>query len=487
MTNADAPNLLVAGKTMATTFLANEATRLHPSEWSSGVAAGAAASIMVREQWTTTSSFLDVAGAMDALQANITSPPLSQPIEWPQRNDDDADSEADGGKETTRAVVKVPPQVHYSRTLQVSDGTWLTCAGRPASGSGSAGVQRLVVARSTDGGQSWIDANGIVVELSGEDAGDDLGNCDLLEAGATLFAAYRHHSNCSAAAAQEKGNRDVRCGQHRIVLAASRDGGATWNGSWAVVDAEGRDNGVWEPKLIAVPAASVEDRAVCGAHPPSGDYVMHCFYAREEAPSGEPARQEQAIVARSSCDGGVTWGPLRVVSATPASRDGMPGVATLDDAGRSLVVVHEGFGGQDGGWGRFGVRSVRSDDGGVTWSDARDVYAPPNRTIYDAGAPAVVRSPVNGRVYASYMTNYPASRAAEGAVGESSWPNGAHVAISVSLSPARAGTSPQFPVASSLVVSPTPAYWPSVFSANGHVFVEYWDAAGAVLVADPLH
>ena len=38
LTNDGAENLLVCGKTMATTFSANSATRLHPDEWSSGVA-----------------------------------------------------------------------------------------------------------------------------------------------------------------------------------------------------------------------------------------------------------------------------------------------------------------------------------------------------------------------------------------------------------------------------------------------------------------
>lgn len=34
------PNLLVSGKTMSQSFHANAATRLHPSEWSSGLSAG---------------------------------------------------------------------------------------------------------------------------------------------------------------------------------------------------------------------------------------------------------------------------------------------------------------------------------------------------------------------------------------------------------------------------------------------------------------
>lgn len=46
LTNERFSNLLVAGKTMAQSFLANAATRLHPIEWSTGTAAGVAAADM---------------------------------------------------------------------------------------------------------------------------------------------------------------------------------------------------------------------------------------------------------------------------------------------------------------------------------------------------------------------------------------------------------------------------------------------------------
>eukprot|EP01043_Picozoa_sp_COSAG02_P063051 COSAG02_NODE_8842_length_2423_cov_1.915663_1_plen_634_part_01 len=46
LTVTDAPNLLVAGKSMAQSFLTNSVTRLHPNEWASGTAAGVAAVIM---------------------------------------------------------------------------------------------------------------------------------------------------------------------------------------------------------------------------------------------------------------------------------------------------------------------------------------------------------------------------------------------------------------------------------------------------------
>lgn len=46
LTSADVSNLLVAGKTMAQSTLANTATRLHPTEWHTGIAAGVAAAWM---------------------------------------------------------------------------------------------------------------------------------------------------------------------------------------------------------------------------------------------------------------------------------------------------------------------------------------------------------------------------------------------------------------------------------------------------------
>ena len=49
LTHYEFGNLLVAGKTMAQSFLANSATRLHPIEWSSGTAAGVIAAHMAQK------------------------------------------------------------------------------------------------------------------------------------------------------------------------------------------------------------------------------------------------------------------------------------------------------------------------------------------------------------------------------------------------------------------------------------------------------
>jgi hypothetical protein len=46
LTSQNRRNLLVAGKTMAQSFLVNSATRLHPIEWSTGVGAGVSAAYL---------------------------------------------------------------------------------------------------------------------------------------------------------------------------------------------------------------------------------------------------------------------------------------------------------------------------------------------------------------------------------------------------------------------------------------------------------
>lgn len=68
-------NLLVAGKTMAQSFLANSATRLHPIEWSTGIAAGTAAAHM-HQTGKTSRRVLET---IDELQPLIRA---RTPIDW---------------------------------------------------------------------------------------------------------------------------------------------------------------------------------------------------------------------------------------------------------------------------------------------------------------------------------------------------------------------------------------------------------------------
>ena len=78
LTVEGAPNLLVAGKSLAQTFYANAATRLHPEEWTTGAAAGAAAVLMVQHGWTTS----DVLNNIAQLQSLVKTPPVGLPLDW---------------------------------------------------------------------------------------------------------------------------------------------------------------------------------------------------------------------------------------------------------------------------------------------------------------------------------------------------------------------------------------------------------------------
>jgi hypothetical protein len=78
LTVGDAPNVLVSGKTMAQSFYANSVTRLHPSEWSSGSAAGTGAVLMAVNNWTSA----DVYRNISALRSIVNSSTVGLPIDW---------------------------------------------------------------------------------------------------------------------------------------------------------------------------------------------------------------------------------------------------------------------------------------------------------------------------------------------------------------------------------------------------------------------
>ncbi|NBX16925.1 MAG: FAD-dependent oxidoreductase [Proteobacteria bacterium] len=75
LTNKSFDNMLVAGKTMAQSFHANAATRLHPIEWHSGIAAGVAAAHMFQYQ-------IGSKLALDNIKDIQTRIAKHQPINW---------------------------------------------------------------------------------------------------------------------------------------------------------------------------------------------------------------------------------------------------------------------------------------------------------------------------------------------------------------------------------------------------------------------
>ena len=80
LTNAKLSNILTPGKSMAQSFLANAATRLHPTEWSTGVAAGAAAYMLAENfGWNSTK---DVLAHIEDLQTLLKSEAVRSPLQW---------------------------------------------------------------------------------------------------------------------------------------------------------------------------------------------------------------------------------------------------------------------------------------------------------------------------------------------------------------------------------------------------------------------
>jgi hypothetical protein len=80
ITNAALPNVLTPGKNMAQSFLANAGTRLHPTEYSTGVAAGAAAFLMAGP--TGYKSTEEVYAHIDELQELLQSDSIRSPLTW---------------------------------------------------------------------------------------------------------------------------------------------------------------------------------------------------------------------------------------------------------------------------------------------------------------------------------------------------------------------------------------------------------------------
>ena len=75
LTSQHLDNVLISGKGMAQTFMANAGTRFHPTEWSTGVAAGAAAFIMSTETKTVRDVYeYDIKRLQNILEERLRSP-----------------------------------------------------------------------------------------------------------------------------------------------------------------------------------------------------------------------------------------------------------------------------------------------------------------------------------------------------------------------------------------------------------------------------
>lgn len=243
----------------------------------------------------------------------------------------------------------------YPRVVELADKTLLATFDHATTGGRALGSTR-----SRDGGKTW-DRYVRICEAEGT---VDLANAFPLQLpGGTILVACRHHT------------RQRR--EYQLELYASDDLGEHWK--IRSVMAQGT-RGLWEPFLLLLPGK-----------------ILQAYYASEEG-----VFPDQTIEKIESGDAGKTWSSAVTVASCKGSRDGMPGAVILP--GGEILVVFEA---QDLAPYRFVIRSVRSHDGGKTWSTGRELVYRPSHAMggrWSAGAPSIARL-ANGQLAVSFQTD----------------------------------------------------------------------------------
>ncbi|KAL7907489.1 glycoside hydrolase family 93 protein [Trichoderma velutinum] len=163
---------------------------------------------------------------------------------------------------------------------------------------------------------------------------------------------------------------------YRITLSYSDDGGATFSYLSTVQQqaaTPGTPNGLWEPFLRV-----------------AADGSLQCYYSAENN-----ANDQDGYMKRST-DGGLTWSNwIKVSGGDRTSRDGMIGVANLNNSGNLIAVFENTESGP------FSIDYVLSQDDGNSWGQRARLYTAANGK--NAGAPQVIN--VGGTLVTSFMTN----------------------------------------------------------------------------------
>ena len=238
------------------------------------------------------------------------------------------------------------------------------------------GLSILKTVVSQDDGANW-DMLGEV--FRGETDQHDADNSFpfALKDGTILFA-YRNH---------ERSPEDGYS-WFRISMSFSKDGGKSFQ-YLSTVDERAADgvNGLWEPFVRYAMDGSIQ-----------------VYY------SSENNADDQNSLMKTSTDGGKTWSDSQVMSGADArSRDGMVGVAPIDNDG-NLIAVFENT-----ETGVFQVDCVTSPDDGKTWGNRHNVYTAEGADGgISAGAPQVLN--VWGALVVSFMTGE--------SMGQKSYANG---------------------------------------------------------------
>ncbi|KAF6826018.1 bnr asp-box repeat domain protein [Colletotrichum plurivorum] len=315
--------------------------------------------------------------------------------------------------------VVVDTNSHYLRVSAMNDGSLI---GGYGATEGSTKILRVV--RSTDGAQSWQRIGEV---FRGDVAAHDIDNAFPLQLpGGRVLYAYRDHDRA--------GGQFTR---YRITVCYSDDGGRTWKYlSTAVQRAAAGVNGLWEPFLRL-----------------AKDGTVQLYY------SAENADNDQDNFMKYSKDGGQTWSnSISVSGGDRVSRDGMVGVAPIDNNGNLIAVFeHTRTGG-------FNVDYVISHDDGHSWSERGSLYTA--RDGKASGAPQVYN--VGGTLVASFMTN------------EDVDPRGGYnfgqmkVVTSVDGGKSWSG---------SVVTGEAQAHWPGLFNRDATHFLALYSREGQGLVS----
>ncbi|RYP07427.1 hypothetical protein DL764_002504 [Monosporascus ibericus] len=269
----------------------------------------------------------------------------------------------------------IDPKGEYIRVSFMNDGSLI--AGYQAQENGRS---ILRVAHSSDGAQS---RQGIGEVFSGATANFDMNNAMPLQlpSGRVIYV-YRNHDRTGA---------DWHCTYFCISLSYSDDGARNFKYLSTVAErVPSGVNGLWEPYLRL-----------------ARNGTLPCYFSTES----DAGSQDNFM--RYSRDGGYTWSEwIHVSGGKVRSRDGMVGVAPIDNDG-NLIAIFENT--EDG---RFSVNYVTSHDDGYTWGLQRTrLYTACNGRIYCAPQ-AETRGPppledadlkvvynVWGTLVASFMTN----------------------------------------------------------------------------------
>jgi sialidase-1 len=235
---------------------------------------------------------------------------------------------------------------------------------------------KTVLFTSDDEGATWSRPNILNnTPLDDRDAGVvSLGGEKLL---VTWFA-LDVRSHCPSERRPD-GEREV---WEKVFAGYTDDVVEKWRGSWVRVS---EDGDAWSD-FIRAPVNTPHGPIRCA----NGDLL---YFGKQWFQPGEGDATESSgdIRAARSCDDGFTWTTLGSVPNAPKSSNGdfhEPHVVELS-SGRLIGLIRYQHGGPDRGYDGFSLFQSESDDGGETWTQARElgIYgSPPHVIRHSSGA-----------------------------------------------------------------------------------------------------